>query len=134
MKTRRSTNRKKITRRVRPGNRGGSYYKKIRDAKIAAAAEAGGFKPSTVVLPAIVNLSTVQHWHDQIADLFRRARIGDIEKADASRLCYLASEGAKLCGKLQELHELESLRQQLAAIQGGAAIPHQQLIPMERET
>jgi hypothetical protein len=80
-------------------------------------------EPTQSILPVIVELNTVEHWHTQIADLFKRARIGDMEKADASKLCYIASEGAKLAKSLQELRELEGLRQQLAQLNGGQLPP-----------
>jgi phage terminase large subunit len=57
----------------------GWAFKKLRRQRIAEAAKANGLTPTIVMSPVVGKLETVQNWHDQIADIYRRARIGDLE-------------------------------------------------------
>ncbi len=76
--------------------------------------------PTAVLLPVIGELNTVEHWHRELADIYRRARIGDMRHEDASRLAWIAKEAARIAGTVEELKELESLRHQLQQLSGGA--------------
>lgn len=100
----------------------GWQYTKRRREKQRAAIAAAGIVPTAEVITRIGRLETAADWHDQLADLYKRARCGDMEKTDASRLAWICSEGAKLSRSIAELRELETLREQLQQLNGGAPL------------
>jgi hypothetical protein len=101
----------------------GWEYEKRRRERRAAAAEAAGVSPVAELIPSIGPLQSASDWLEQIGEIFRRARAGLIEKSDASKLAWIASEAAKLSRSIEELSELQQLRQQLAQLNGGQ-LPH----------
>lgn len=94
---------------------------------------ANGISQDLISKPTIGKLESVKDWHRQIADIFTLARLGQMPQHVASKLVYVADVGATMCKSIEELKELQGLREQLAAIQNGGAVPHQQFLPAERE-
>lgn len=70
-------------------------------------------------LPEVRRLQTVSDWHTQIARIYRRAASGELPEHIATKLTYVAVEGATLAKIMQELKELELLRAKIDAIESG---------------
>jgi hypothetical protein len=71
-------------------------------------------------MPYVGKLRTVGDWHTQIARIYRRTLTGSLPEYVATKLVYIATAGATLAKMLQELREIETLRQQLAEIRNGS--------------
>jgi hypothetical protein len=74
--------------------------------------------PSEVIkMPWVGKLQTISDWHVQIAKIYRRMLSGQIPEHVGTKLVYVCTAGASLAKMLQELRELEGLRQQLEQLQ-----------------
>jgi hypothetical protein len=73
-------------------------------------------------MPHVQRLETVQDWHVQIARIYRRTLTGTIPEYLATKLTYICTAGANLARMLQEMRELETLRQQLEQLQQNGLI------------
>ena len=110
----------------RPKKPSGAAFRKIRRAKIAAALKASGLTPDFVRKPTIGALQTVAQWQEQVADIYRRARLGEMPDHVATKLTFIANVGAQLARTVEEIRELTALREQLEALKnGGVLLPHQ---------
>lgn len=63
-------------------------------------------------------LLTVADWLREFGRVYRAVRRGQISTQDGSRLAYMATSGKEMAKAVQELRELEALRQQLQALRG----------------
>lgn len=97
----------------------GSAFRKLRRKKLA---QAKGVAATLIKMPYVGKLETVSDWHTQIAKIYRRTLSGEIPEFIATKLTYIATAGATLAKMLQELREIETLRQQLAALQNGTPL------------
>jgi hypothetical protein len=115
----------KQTKKPRPEKKklSGSAFRKLRRKKLI---EAKGVAATLIKMPYVGKLETVSDWHTQIAKIYRRTLTGEIPEFIATKLTYIATAGATLAKMLQELREIESLRAQLAQLQGSSLIPNGQ--------
>jgi hypothetical protein len=87
-------------------------------------------------MPYVGKLETVSDWHTQIAKIYRRTLTGSLPEYVATKLTYIATAGATLARMLQELRELETLRQQLEQLQAQGFINREavEFLPADRHT
>lgn len=117
--------RKKITKRVisktKSKQPSGAANRKRRREIVAERARAAGVVPlpSGELIPMIGALQTASDWHNELGDLYRRARCGMLDQSSATKLAWICSEAAKLSRGIEELKELASLRAQLEKLNGG---------------
>jgi hypothetical protein len=124
----------KQAKKTRPEKKklSGSASRKLRRKKLV---EAKGVAATLIKMPYVGKLETVNDWHTQIAKIYRRTLIGEIPEFIATKLTYIATAGATLAKMLQELREIESLRQQLAQLQNTGSLTHgQEYLPAASET
>jgi hypothetical protein len=96
----------------------GAQRRKLQKEKTLAARHT--VDPSTVIPRVRVGrLDTVDEWRREISTVYREMRLGKIRSDEGTRLTYVANVGAQLAKIAQEIKELETLRQQLAQLQGG---------------
>jgi hypothetical protein len=86
--------------------------------KLARARSAPALEGSLLRRIRVGELETVDQWRREIGKIYREMRFQKIPTEQGTRLVYVAEIGARLAKMAQELKELESLRQQLAALQG----------------
>ena len=98
----------------------GAAFKKLRRKKLA---QVKGVAATLTKMPYVGKIETVSDWHTQIARIYRRTLSGEIPEFIATKLTYIATAGATLAKMLQELREIESLREQLAALQNPNGTP-----------
>ncbi len=87
-------------------------------------------------MPYVGKLETVNDWHTQIARIYRRTLTGALPDYLATKLTYIATAGASLARMLQELRELETLRQQLEQLQANGYINREavEYLPADKHT
>jgi hypothetical protein len=72
------------------------------------------------------HLNTAAGWLHEMGKLYREARRRQLDSSEASRLAWICAQAAKLATEVENLREIEKLREQLAALQAqapGIAIP-----------
>lgn len=117
--------RKRITKVVAVKKQpSGAANRKRRREILAARAKAAGIALPTAgeLIPQIGKLECATDWHNELADLYRRARCGVLDRSEATKLAWICSEAAKLSRGIEELRELASLREQLQKLNGGAMV------------
>jgi hypothetical protein len=63
-------------------------------------------------------LDSLDDWRKEISRLYRHMRLGKIPSQEGTRLAFVAKVAAQITHMLQELKELQSLRERLAQVQG----------------
>ena len=66
---------------------------------------------------------SVSDWNAEISRIYRAARRGRIDAQRACRLVFVAGQGLKAAGQIEELQHLTSLQSQLTRLESGAATP-----------
>ena len=74
---------------------------------------------ASIVAPPRVSrhLNTAAGWLHEMGKLYREARRRQLDSQEASRLAWICAQAAKLATEVENLREIEMLREQLAAIQ-----------------
>ena len=114
--------------------RNGSGHKRLPVTTQPSAQANDSTQPTpegTLIPPMRVGrLRTVYDWHRQVAKIYRAMRKGYLPKEDATKLTWVAKIGAELARYMQELKEIEDIRQQLKVLQAGTPL----LLPPEDTT
>ena len=96
----------------------GAAFRKLRRKKLA---KQGEVVKRLINMPYVGRIETVNDWHTQIARIYRRTLSGDIPEYISTKLVYIVTAGATIAKALEELKEIDKLRQQLAQLQNGGA-------------
>jgi len=81
-------------------------------------AAAGVVMPPIRLTRVCRDLNSAQGWLRELSSIYRNAKRGLLDSAEASRLAYICSVASKLARDLEELKHVETLQAQLRELQG----------------